>query len=254
MTQIISSVAEWQQLRRSDLFKNQTVGFVPTMGALHAGHQQLLKKCKLENSISILSIFVNPTQFNNPDDLQHYPVTLETDIAIANAVNMDFVFLPDKTEMYPDGYQYRINENHLSQFLCGAHRPGHFDGVLTIVFKLLNLIQPHNLYMGEKDFQQYQLVKGMVDAFFMDVKVVPCPTVRDNHGLALSSRNQRLSKAERQLASQFPQILLAGLGIEETKSRLESSGFVVDYVADFAGRRCAAVTIGQVRLIDNVQL
>ena len=137
-----------------------SVGFVPTMGALHQGHRQLLKRSKAENEISVLSIFVNPTQFNNSEDLEKYPKNWETDLQVAQEEGVDILFAPDYSEMYPDNYRYQVGEKEFSKILCGKDRPGHFDGVLTVVLKLFNLIQPTRAYFGEKDYQQIETSPG----------------------------------------------------------------------------------------------
>jgi pantoate--beta-alanine ligase len=230
------------------------VGFVPTMGALHEGHASLLRRSREESSVSVLSIFVNPTQFNDPKDLEKYPRTLERDLEIAAREGVDLVFLPDATAMYPEGYRYQITENQFSRELCGAHRPGHFDGVLSVVLKLFELVKPDRAYFGEKDFQQLELIRGMVAAFFLDLEIVAVPTVREEDGLAMSSRNARLSKVQRTLAPAFVEILKTSPGATEAAERLRTGGFEVDYVEDRAGRRFGAVKLGGVRLIDNLRI
>ena len=192
MARVTTSLKDWAAERSIMDHQRQSVGFVPTMGALHAGHRSLLERARAENDAVVLSIFVNPAQFNDPGDLERYPRTLEEDLALAGTL-VDHVLVPDPRDMYPDGYQYRVSEHGLSATLEGAHRPGHFDGVLTVVLKLLNLVRPDRAYFGEKDRQQLELVQGMVRAFHLGVAIVPCPTVRDPDGLAQSSRNRRLS-------------------------------------------------------------
>lgn len=254
MTTVIKSIAKWQNLRKQPLFIGQQIGFVPTMGNLHEGHLSLLTKAKTENQLTVLSIFVNPTQFNNPDDLAKYPRTLEADITLAEKAKVDFVLTPEVTDLYPDDYRYQIHETQFSQFLCGKHRPGHFNGVLTIVLKLLNLVQPKKAYFGEKDFQQLQLIQEMVKALFLDIEIIACPTIRDNNGLALSSRNSRLTQQEYELALNFPKLLKSKNNCAEIIKALENLGFVVDYIEELCQRRFGAVKIGNVRLIDNIEL
>lgn len=254
MTKIFHSVSEWQTFRRQNLFDNKQIGFVPTMGNLHKGHYSLLTRSVQENNMTVLSLFVNPTQFDNPDDLKNYPRTLEEDIKIAKDAGVDFIFCPEYKDLYPDNYHYRIIENELSQKLCGKHRPGHFDGMLTIVLKLLCLTKPNNAYFGEKDFQQLQLVKEMVNAFFLDVNIVPCQIVRDENGLALSSRNSRLTPDQYRLALSFPKLLNSTLNSNDVVNELMKLGFVVDYIEDHHQRRFGAVRLGNVRLIDNFPL
>lgn len=252
MTTVLESVAKWHVLQQHLSLENKTIGFVPTMGNLHAGHQSLLQRAKQENTISILSIFVNPTQFDNPDDLTKYPRTLSQDLALAETLDVDYVLLPNYDELYRDSYRYRVTESALSHRMEGQHRHGHFDGVLTIVMKLLLLIKPTQAYFGEKDFQQLQLVSDMTKAFFINTKIVACPTIRDQNGLALSSRNSRLTPEQYKLAIQFPKLLAATKTEIEIKLALEQLGFVVDYIEEFQGRRYGAVKLGTVRLIDNI--
>ncbi|HEU4517307.1 MAG TPA: pantoate--beta-alanine ligase, partial [Steroidobacteraceae bacterium] len=153
-------------------------GFVPTLGALHAGHVSLVRRAKAENERAWVSIFVNPAQFDDPGDLARYPRTLDADLSMLEDAGCDLVFLPRPEEIYRDEYRYRVTENALSLELEGVSRPGHFDGVLTVVLKLLLLVRPERAYFGEKDFQQLRLVEGLVDAFFLDTRIVRCPTVR----------------------------------------------------------------------------
>ena len=246
------SLAAWQSARRGPEFLGR-IGFVPTMGALHAGHRALLARARAENDRVVLSIFVNPAQFNDPADLEKYPRTLEADLALAAGLATD-VLLPKAQELYPDGYRYRVTETELSRTLEGAHRPGHFDGVLTVVLKLLNLVQAHRAYFGEKDWQQLQLVRGLAEALFLPTEIIPCATVRDADGLALSSRNARLSPTGRTQARHFPEILTASPDRATAVQDLKSTGFDVDYVEDRPGRRLGAVRLEGIRLIDNVRL
>lgn len=253
---VLRTVPEWRAYRRSLDARGPGspgggVGFVPTMGALHPGHRSLLERSRRENALSFLSIFVNPTQFNDPSDLTNYPRTWEGDLELARACGVDAVLAPDFSEMYPDEYRYKLGEAQLSTRFCGAHRPGHFDGVLTVVMKLLQLARADRAYFGEKDYQQYLLVRDMAQAFFLDVEVVPCPIVRDPDGLALSSRNVRLSAAERERGVRFPQVLATAASPEEARALLEREGFEVDYVEELQGRRLGAIRLGAVRLIDN---
>jgi pantoate--beta-alanine ligase len=250
---VFGSLAEWRSARR-DL--PGPVGFVPTMGALHAGHAALLERSVGQCASTVLSIYLNPTQFNNAADLDRYPRTLEADLAIARNVGVDAVITPRYEELYADGYRFRVDEHDLSRALCGAHRPGHFTGVLTVVMKLLNLVRPDRAYFGEKDYQQYQLIRDMADAFFLDVEIVPCPTVREPDGLALSSRNALLDVPGRRLAPRFHELLSSCAADAEVVSGLAAAGFEVDYVETRNGRRFGAVVVQcgdrSVRLIDNV--
>jgi pantoate--beta-alanine ligase len=250
---VFTQISEWQAARAGPEFAGRTVGFVPTMGALHAGHRALLERARAGNDRVVLSIFVNPTQFNDPADLERYPRTLAADLLLAEGL-ADAVLAPSAAELYPDEYRYRVTENELSRRWEGAHRPGHFDGVLTVVLKLLILAQADRAYFGEKDWQQLQLVRGMAQTFFLPTEIVACPTERAADGLALSSRNQRLSPAGRSRAAVFPEILHQSPTADAAVPALHAAGFEVDYVADHAGVRLGAVRLEGVRLIDNVRL
>ncbi len=250
---VYSNLAEWRAARSAADFPGRRVGFVPTMGALHAGHHALLERARAECDFVVLSIFVNPTQFNDAGDLAHYPRTLAADLALAGDL-VDAVITPGEKELYPDGYNYRVTENALSRELEGVHRPGHFDGVLTVVLKLLNLVQPHRSYFGEKDWQQLQLIRGLAGTFFLPGEIIACPTVRDPDGLALSSRNRRLSADARVQATLFPWIMENSADAPAAAGALQAAGFAVDYVADRDGVRLGAVYLEGVRLIDNVRL
>lgn len=254
MTKVIKKISEWKKIRNSEELKNKTVGFVPTMGAFHQGHASLIERCLKENNISVVSIFVNPTQFNDPNDLRNYPRTFDSDLKLLEKMNVDYLFYPEYEEIYSDNYRYKIIETDFSKKLCGAFRPKHFKGVLTIVLKLFNIVKPHKAYFGEKDYQQLKLIEGMCKAFFMDIEIVPCPIVRDEDGLALSSRNLLLTNEERKIAVNFPKLLKARMPNELIKEELEKLGFKVDYIENLEGRRFGAVHIGKVRLIDNVEL
>ena len=249
MTQVFDELSRWQAFRTS---LSGSLGFVPTMGALHEGHAALIERSVQENDHTLVSIFVNPTQFNDPKDLEKYPRTLEADVELLNRVGADYLLLPKAESIYTDGYRYREGEQ--SRLLCGAHRPGHFDGVLSVVLKLLNLAQADRAYFGEKDFQQYLLVKGMAEAFFLKTEIVSCETVRERDGLAMSSRNSRLQPEERRKSSAFPALLRSAKSAEDASRALQNQGFKVDYVEDHFGRRLGAVHIGAVRLIDNVEI
>lgn len=254
MSQLFNSIKDWREFRQAKLLANKKIGFVPTMGNLHAGHQSLLHRSVQENDYTVLSIFVNPTQFDNPEDLKKYPRTLEQDIELAKASGVDFIFIPEYEALYPDNYRYRVQESELSQQLCGKHRPGHFDGMLTVVLKLLQLVKADKAYFGEKDFQQLQLITGMAEAFFLDTKIIPCPIIRDDNTLALSSRNSRLLPEQYQMALHFPKLLQTNLTKQAIISALTELGFEVDYIEEHNGRRFGAVKIGQVRLIDNTAI
>jgi pantoate--beta-alanine ligase len=251
---VITEISEWRILRSSNSFIDKKIGFVPTMGSLHDGHLSLIKKCIDENDISIVSIFLNPTQFNNKSDLENYPSNIGHDIQLLSEFNVDYILAPEIHSMYPDHYKYKIIETDFSHKLCGSSRPGHFDGVLTVVMKLLNLTRPDNAYFGEKDYQQYILIKKMVQSFFIDIEIVACPIIRSEDGLAHSSRNVQLSEEERKIAPEFSKLLQSNLPIDNIRLQLMKKGFRVDYIKEIDGRRYGAVFLGKVRLIDNYKI
>jgi pantoate--beta-alanine ligase len=250
---IFKDLAAWNDKRRMLRKQGRPIGFVPTMGALHAGHGSLLERCRRENEVTVLSIYVNPTQFDNKDDLLKYPATLDRDRELAHKAGVDFIIAPNYEQMYPDQFSYRLTETGLSEQLEGAHRPGHFTGMLTVVLKLLNLVQADRAYFGEKDYQQLQLVKAMAAAFFLDTEIVACPTVREADGLAMSSRNVNLSHEARAIAPLFHRALVDSSTSSEARAYLKLQGFEIDYVEDVGTRRFGAVKLGGVRLIDNVK-
>lgn len=248
----VRSLADWRARRRNPDTVQRPVGFVPTMGALHAGHAALISRCVAENATTVVSIFINPAQFNDPSDLAAYPRTPDADLDLLETLGVQYALLPEEGELYPDGYRFRLTETEVSRRLCGAHRPGHFDGVLTVVLKLLNVVRPDAAYFGEKDYQQYRLVRDMTTALFLDVDIRPCPIVRESGGLALSSRNVRLSAQGRTQAEEFAHILHAAPDVQTVRTWLEDRGIETEYVEEWDGRRLAAVIIDGVRLIDNV--
>ncbi|NUM88279.1 MAG: pantoate--beta-alanine ligase [Bdellovibrionales bacterium] len=250
MTRVIRDHEELRAWRRG---AGET-GFVPTMGALHAGHEALLRRARAENEAVVLSVFVNPAQFNDPKDLENYPATWESDLSLAEKSGVDVLWAPTKEILYPDGYRYRVSEGDFSRGLCGAHRPGHFDGVLTVVMKLLQVSSPTRAYFGEKDYQQLMLIRGMAAAFFLPVEIISVPTVREADGLALSSRNVRLTAGEREKAPLIHRVMREARTAEDARARLVGAGFQVDYVEDHDGRRYVAATLGSTRLIDNGEI
>ena len=249
---IIKTVEEFKEIRKT--FGDKSVGFVPTMGGLHKGHLSLMKRAIAENDISVASVYLNPTQFNDKKDLETYPANFADDCALLEKAGVDYLFAPTYPVMYPDDYAYMLTEKRFSKELCGAKRPGHFDGVLTVVMKFFNIVRPTRAYFGEKDFQQYKLLDGMVKAFFMDIELIPCPIVREDNGLAISSRNRKLSPAGLALAPKFHEILAGGGSEEEIAAKLEAAGFKVDYVTKKDDRLYAAVFLEDVRLIDNIAI
>jgi len=253
--EIFKNVFEFQAWRKryEEVETNFRIGFVPTMGALHEGHASLLLRSREENDLTVLSIYVNPTQFNRKDDLAQYPRTTGQDLEIAHRSGVDAVLIPENPdELYPDGYAYQVIEKELSKGLEGEFRPGHFEGMLTIVLKLLNLVRPTKAYFGEKDFQQLALVKGMAKAFFLDTEIIACPTVREEDGLAMSSRNLRLSREDRKIAPKLYEALTEIVKLDEARTELEQAGFKIEYLVEQGGRRLVAAKLGEVRLIDNV--
>lgn len=261
----------------------KTIGFVPTMGALHNGHIALIDQSKKGASLTVCSIFVNPTQFNNPNDYKLYPKTIEPDIVKLEAAGCDILFLPSIAEMYPQGTtnleQYDLG--YLETLLEGKYRPGHFQGVCQVMYRLLTMVQPHKLFMGQKDYQQCMVVKRLLDLMEFETELVTCPTLREPDGLAMSSRNLRLPPEDRQRATTIYQCLTLikeqlNLGIawrvikEKAEKMLTGAGFRIDYVAladaytlqpveastgaANQGRRVALIAafLHEVRLIDNM--
>jgi pantoate--beta-alanine ligase len=277
--QIVESIAAFKQLRSSWEDQDLTVSLVPTMGALHAGHLSLLGPAREADRV-VFSIFVNPTQFGPHEDLQRYPRPLEQDLALLKERGVDAVFLPSVSEMYPDGYRTFVTVDDLSSRLCGVSRPGHFRGVATVVLKLFNIVQPHRAVFGQKDAQQTIILRRMVRDLDLEVELIVQPIVREPDGLALSSRNQYLSKEERKAATVLSRslefarqaslqgqnradVLLHGVRdlIEsETLARLDYAELVsvddlspLDEVTNHA-LLAVAVFIGKTRLIDNTFL
>jgi pantoate--beta-alanine ligase len=254
VTAVVDDLARWHDERAAQRRAALTLGFVPTMGALHEGHLSLVRRSRQECDRTLVSIFVNPTQFTDDADFAKYPRDVGADIEMLRREGVDFVLVPAAPHLYPDDYRYRVTETALSRTMEGVHRPGHFDGVLTVVLKLLQIAAAERAYFGEKDWQQLTLVRGLVEAFFVPTVIVGCPTIREPDGLAMSSRNQRLSPADRRRASRLFQVLRTAASDAEAVRVLREAGFEVDYVEHRDGRRLAAVHIGGVRLIDNVML
>ena len=260
--------------------KGLTLGLVPTMGALHDGHVSLIRRAREENDKVILSIFVNPIQFNKKEDLLSYPKDIERDKKIASREGVDIIFAPSVEEMYPNGFSTFVEEEGLTGRLCGEHRPGHFRGVTTVVTKLFNIISPDRAYFGLKDLQQSQVIKKMVRDLNMNVEVVVLPTVGDKDGLALSSRNQHLSRTERQTALSIHKALIRARELfasGETNSReileemhdilLKAGILQIDYISIVVPETleelkearpdamvALACWVGNTRLIDNMGL
>ena len=255
------------------------IGFVPTMGALHSGHISLVEQCRRENGITVVSIFINPTQFNNKNDLANYPRTLEGDLRKLSSVGCDVVFAPSVEEMYPENDARVFDFGMLDKIMEGAHRPGHFNGVAQIVSKLFDVVQPDRAYFGEKDFQQLAIIRRLAVMMNYRVQIIGCPIVRESDGLAMSSRNVHLTPQQRKNAPAIARTLFTGkkkigvMPLDELKkwvveqidntSELKTEYFeIVDRdtlqpVAQYKEnvlQGCIAVHAGDVRLIDNVRL
>lgn len=252
--QVIHHPRKLQSLLNEFKAQGRSIGFVPTMGALHLGHASLIEMAREQNDFVVVSIFVNPTQFNDPKDLERYPKTWEQDLHLAGQAGADFIFFPDARSMYPDDYRFKVTENSFSKALCGMDRPGHFDGVLTVVLKLLLATGAHRAYFGEKDFQQLTLIKQMAESFFIPTEIIGAPTVREISGLALSSRNQLLTPEEKALAPKLFEIICSEANLDKAKQQLEALGFKLQYLEEWQGRRFVAAYLGNVRLIDNVPI
>jgi pantoate--beta-alanine ligase len=214
----------------------------------------LVDRSLAENDHTVVSIFINPTQFDNAEDFAKYPVTLEQDRILLEEKRISALLLPTASAVYPTGQDMRVIESEMSALLCGAHRPGHFQGMLTVVLKLFGIVQPTRAYFGEKDFQQALLVEKLVDTFFIPVDIVRVPTVRDSLGIAMSSRNQRLTSDQLQHLAHFPKILRQAQSDEEATEMLTADGFKVDYVTTWMGFRHSAVHLNGVRFIDHVEV
>ena len=260
--------------------QGKKVGLVPTMGALHAGHASLVKRCVAENDAAVVSVFVNPTQFNDKNDLVKYPRTPEADCRLLEECGAAFVFAPSVEEMYPEPDTRRFSYAPLDTVMEGAFRPGHFNGVCQIVSKLFDAVQPDRAYFGEKDFQQLAIIREMVKQIgFNGLEIVGCPIVREEDGLALSSRNARLSAVEREYALNISQTLFKSCTFAKSHPVAETQKFVEDAIAAAPGLRleyfeivdgttlqtvtdwndstyivgCITVFCGEVRLIDNIK-
>jgi pantoate--beta-alanine ligase len=250
----VKTIRSIVELREELAGRSGTLGLVPTMGALHAGHRALIDAARSECDTVVVSLFVNPAQFNEAADLAAYPRDEERDAAMAADAGVDFLFAPEPGEIYPDGFQTWVDVEELSRGLEGAYRPGHFRGVATVCLKLFNIVRPQFAYFGQKDAQQIAVVRRMVRDLNLDLTVRSIPTVRDPDGLAISSRNVLLSEDERTAALALPRALETR---DPAAARAALNGLDVDYVevADFDPPvLAAAVRVGSTRLIDNVIL
>lgn len=277
---VVSTINELQNLLNDFRTKKLRIGFVPTMGALHLGHLSLIKQSNVENDITVCSIFVNPTQFNNSNDLQSYPRTINNDILLLNKENCSVVFIPNEKEIYPSEYKpLDIALNGLDSVMEGKFRPGHFKGMVTVVKRLFDIINPNKAYFGKKDFQQLKIIQLMVQELKLPIEIIACDTLREADGLAMSSRNTRLTAEQRKNAPIIYNALkeakqnFSSSSIEKTKELIEKqinsvNGFNVEYVeiahaetlTPLQGNEkenamaFVACFAGEVRLIDNIHL
>lgn len=277
---IVKTINELISLVNELKADNKTIGFVPTMGALHEGHLTLVRQCVAENEVCIVSVFVNPTQFNNKADLEKYPRNVEKDAQLLEEAGCAYVFAPSAEEMYSTDElenTFQFDFGGMDRLMEGKFRPGHFNGVVQVVSKLFKLVQPDKAYFGKKDFQQLAIIHRMVRLMHFPVEVVDCPIVREASGLAMSSRNERLSAAERDTAANIYRILNESRNLTDKMSPGELTQWVTDEVNnagglsveyfDIADREtlitidrwqpesigCIAVFCGEVRLIDNIE-
>lgn len=227
---VFHKIVELQNTLFSDRKANKTVGLVPTMGALHDGHASLVKKSVTDNDITVVSVFVNPTQFNDPKDLQTYPRTIEEDCKLLEHVGADYVFVPTVDEMYPVPDTRHFEYPPVSTVMEGAHRPGHFNGVCQVVSRLFYIVRPDRAYFGEKDWQQIAVIKAMVKDLSLNVTIVECPIIRDNDGLARSSRNALLSKEEREIAPLIYKALKESVEYSASHSVKDTHDMTVDTI------------------------
>ena len=259
--------------------EGKTIGLVPTMGALHNGHLSLVKRCVAENDVCVVSVFVNPTQFNNSTDLEKYPRTEEADIELLTSANCTFAFIPSVEEIYPTPDTRKFDFAPLDQVMEGPARPGHFNGVGQVVSRLFDIVKPTRAYFGEKDFQQLAIIREMVKRYNYNLEIVGCPIVREESGLALSSRNARLSDEEKKIAVNISRALFMSVDLASVKSVEEVKNWVVSTINKFPKLEveyfeivnsltlqpikkwsdadyvtgCITVYCGEVRLIDNIQ-
>ena len=267
--------------KKIDAFKTKgkSVGFVPTMGALHEGHLSLIKKANQENDITVVSIFVNPTQFNNPNDYSKYPRILNDDIKKIKNVKCDILYTPTEKEMYPEEDKREFDFGSLDKVMEGEHRPGHFRGVALIVSKLFEDVKPDRAYFGEKDFQQLAIIKHLTKIAGYNIDIIPCSIIRENDGLAMSSRNMLLTKEQRENVSLISQTLFKSYEQSKTMNVSETKDWVVrtinankyleveyfdivdintlESIKAFSDKEnsigCIAVNVGSIRLIDNIR-
>lgn len=277
--QVVNTVEALQQILQKYVLSNNKIGFVPTMGALHVGHISLIKRALTENNVVIASIFVNPTQFNNPSDLQKYPRMPTEDIQRLENSGCHIAFLPDVKTIYPKEFNPpNVDLGTLDKVMEGKHRPGHFQGVVTVVYRLFDIVKPTNAYFGRKDFQQVAIIKAMKNALNLSVNVIECPTLRDEKGLALSSRNLLLSKEDIQTAYHIYETLAYGKSMVSSTTPAKTKEFMINFFSSSkmeleyieivdpvtlvelsnewveGATACLVAYCGKVRLIDNLEL
>lgn len=276
---VVSTIIELKNLLDAFRVEGKSIGFVPTMGALHNGHASLVERSVRENDVTVVSVFVNPTQFNDKNDLKNYPRTLDADCALLERVGATLVFAPTVEEMYPTEDTRQFSFAPLDTVMEGACRPGHFNGVAQIVSKLFYAVEPRKAYFGEKDFQQLAIIREMVRQLSINVEIVGCPIVREEDGLAMSSRNTLLSEDERELALTISSTLFASADFAQVNTLAATKAFVEDMINDTDGLDleyyqivdgntlqeieewddsdyvvgCIALFCGNVRLIDNIK-
>jgi pantoate--beta-alanine ligase len=276
----ISDITEMTHYAEKLADKGDRIGFVPTMGFLHEGHLSLMRKAREENHTLVVSIFVNPTQFGPNEDLESYPRDLESDMELCREVGCDVLFTPEPAAMYPAMFKTTVSVSGVTEALCGASRPGHFDGVTTVVAKLFNIVRPHRAYFGLKDYQQYRVIERMTHDLDMDIRIIGLPTIREDDGLAMSSRNTYLTQAERVSALSLSRSLemASSMVREGTQDASRIAGAVTGMIEDMPHTRidyvkcvdalemtpvaeiekdtllALAVFVGKARLIDNVVL
>lgn len=275
---VLKTITEYEYFRKNQIAEGMSTGFVPTMGALHEGHLSLVKKAGELSDVVIVSIFVNPNQFNDPNDLKNYPRDIDSDIRLLSNQRVDAVFTPDVDEVYPAPDTRQFDFGPMEKVMEGEHRPGHFNGVAQVVSRLFDIIQPDKAFFGQKDFQQLAIIHELVRKLKLNIEIIPCPIIREPGGLAMSSRNQLLSKEEKQHAENISKTLFRA---RELKNELSLAALkkwaieslnkdplidveyfeIVDTKSLMACKNwkdpgekiaCVAIKIGRIRLIDNI--
>lgn len=276
---VIRTVAELKQKINEEKALGHSIGLVPTMGALHAGHISLIDRARTDNDIVVVSVFVNPTQFNNPDDLRTYPRTEKDDCEKLIAAGVDYAFIPSVEEIYPEPDNRVFDLGPVAEVMEGPMRPGHFNGVAQIVSKLFNMIEPNRAYFGEKDFQQIAVIRRMIELEGFNLEIIDCPIKREDDGLAMSSRNVRLTPEQRAIAPNIARTLNSSIDFSLSHSVSETKQYVIDTINAFPQMKveyyeivnattmqpindwddtqlsvgCITVYCGEVRLIDNIK-